>query len=333
MSQDRYIYLIYKEFNDTLNNAEFDELKQWLEASPEHATLKDEVLSGLSNLDAKPPVFEVDVESDYAKVAAQLGFKGKLDNKPSSGSRIYVWLLIGAFLVGIGAAAFYYQSRAVEKPALRALNAGNEIKEVQLADGSTVKLNAGSILEYPESFDGLTRSVHLKGEAFFNIEKDASKPFIVITDQSKVEVLGTSFNVREDLNNYETTVSVLSGKVQLTSTQDLTSTVVLTKNQKGIIDKAHKAYKVNSDNLNAVAWESGKLRFRSTPVGEVFGDMAAFYNVSIINKSSIPEDCTYSMSGQEITLDRLLENMNQIFLFDIERKEDNIILISGGNCN
>lgn len=332
MSQDRYIYLIYKELQDSLTDGENKELEQWLNASAEHHALKAEIIGTVSNLDTKPPIFEVDVEADYAKVASRLGFDSVKGPKPASSKR-YLWWLIGAFLLGMGAAAVYFQSNSPQTPVLRALNAEAEIQEIELADGSKIKLNAGSTLEYPEDFEEDTRSVYLKGEAYFDIKKDETKPFIIHTAQSQIEVLGTSFNVREDNKLNETIVAVLTGKVRLSSAHNTLNTVVLSKNEKGIITDSNEALKVKSDNLNALAWNTGKLRFKSTKVGEVFGDMAAFYDVSIINKSSITDSCTYSMSSQAIGLDRLLENMNQIFHFQIERKSEDVIVISEGNCN
>lgn len=337
MSQDRYIYLIYKELNDTLIDSERNELQQWLDASTDHVAQKQDIIKTLADLDDQNPGFDVDLEAEYTKVATSLGLGSnqelsKNGTKPKTGNRAYLWILLAAFLTGIGAAALYYNSQKTDSPVYRAFNAGDEKQEVQLADGSIIKLNAGSTLEYPEEFVGETRNVKLQGEAFFDIKRDESKPFIITTTQSRVEVLGTSFNIREDQLNSNTTIAVLSGKVRLTSAFDDSKSLTLVKNQKGTVTKEHKLLKEDNENLNALAWSSGKLRFKSSPIGDVFGDMAAFYDVSIINKSDILEDCTYSMSGQEISLDRLLENMNQIFNFDIERKSDNVVLISGGDC-
>lgn len=337
MSQDRYIYLIYKEINDTLLESERNELQQWLESSPNHVSQKQDVIQALADMESQNPKFDVDVEGDYAKVAASLGL-GNISagvgtqSKPKSNSRGYLWVMIAAFLLGICAAALYYSSTKTQTPVFRAFNAADRIEEIQLADGSLIKLNAGSTLEYPEEFQGETRTVKLKGEAFFEISRDETKPFIISTSQTNVEVLGTSFNIREDHLTNSTSVAVLSGKVRLSSAFDANENVTLVKNQKGIVTKDNQVMKEDNENLNALAWSSGKLRFKSTPIGDVFGDMAAFYGISIINKSDIKEDCTYSMSGQEISLDRLLDNMNQIFNFDIERKAADIIVISGGDC-
>mgnify|MGYP001472807545 FL=1 len=65
---------------------------------------------------------------------------------------------------------------------------------VKLPDGSTVKLNSGSSITYPEMFLDDRREVVLKGEGFFDVKKNQKQPFIVMANKAKVKVLGTSFN-------------------------------------------------------------------------------------------------------------------------------------------
>ena len=332
MSQDRYTFLIYQELQKTLTVTERNELQSWLDASPDHFLQKEQILAAMKSLDATAPTFEVNVEGDYAKVADALGLHKK-SKAISSTNKWMKWLLFAALLLGICAGGYYYiNKQEVQSPVLRAMNAADELQEIQLADGSIVKLNVGSTLRYPDTFDGNNREVELTGEAFFDIAKDESMPFIITTAQSRVEVLGTSFNVRETDDEQLTTVAVLTGQVRMTSLANDKS-VTLSKEQKGTIYANGKISKEDNENLNALAWESGILRFKSTPLGEVFGDIASFYDVSILNKSKDIEDCTYSMSSQSISLDNLLENLNKLYHFEIERKVGNLIIVSGGDCN
>lgn len=67
---------------------------------------------------------------------------------------------------------------------------------VELCDGTKVYLNSGTTLEFPSRFNGEVRGVSLKGEAYFEVTRNESKPFVVEVDEMKVKVLGTSFNVK-----------------------------------------------------------------------------------------------------------------------------------------
>ncbi|MFA6335313.1 MAG: FecR domain-containing protein [Bacteroidales bacterium] len=88
-----------------------------------------------------------------------------------------------------------------------------------LEDGSVVYLAGNSSLSYPEHFKKRKREVFLKGDAFFEISKDGKSPFIVQADRIKIEVLGTSFNVKSS-NNASPSLSVNTGEVKVTLRED-----------------------------------------------------------------------------------------------------------------
>lgn len=69
------------------------------------------------------------------------------------------------------------------------------IESVSLSDGTTVRMGPNSQLIYPKSFDGKTRDVELKGQAFFDVAKDRERPFTVHTKNMDVTALGTAFEV------------------------------------------------------------------------------------------------------------------------------------------
>jgi ferric-dicitrate binding protein FerR (iron transport regulator) len=102
-----------------------------------------------------------------------------------------------------------------------------------LDDGTKVWLNAGSSLKYPEKFTTLQRNVYLKGEAYFEVKSDKTKPFIVNTQSISVKATGTKFNVRAYLNQKESEVSLLSGKVSVSKsgTEDKAMITLLQPNQ------------------------------------------------------------------------------------------------------
>ncbi|MCR6718728.1 MAG: FecR family protein [Chitinophagaceae bacterium] len=93
------------------------------------------------------------------------------------------------------------------------LNAKGVKSTIALADGSKVWLNADSKIQYPARFTGNTREVFLNGEAFFDIEKNPEKPFIIHLTNGTIRVLGTSFNVKAYDGETIVETSVATGKV------------------------------------------------------------------------------------------------------------------------
>ncbi|MBL7740123.1 MAG: FecR domain-containing protein [Chitinophagaceae bacterium] len=107
--------------------------------------------------------------------------------------------------------------------------------KVQLPDGTQVWLNADSRITYNENFQGTLREVQLTGEAFFDVVRDETRPFVIHTKSIDVKVLGTAFNVRsyEDEKNTET--SLIHGSVEITLKNNPDKKIVLKPNEKLIV--------------------------------------------------------------------------------------------------
>jgi len=88
-------------------------------------------------------------------------------------------------------------------------------KTINLPDGSVVKLNAGSKVTFPKSFDADKREILLSGEAFFKVAKDSLRPFIVHTGSISTQALGTSFNINYSSDNDAITVALVTGMVKI----------------------------------------------------------------------------------------------------------------------
>ncbi len=144
---------------------------------------------------------------------------------------------------------------------------------IELSDGSKVWLNADSKMEYPPLFAGNTREIFLDGEAFFEVAKNAQKPFIIHLAKGTVKVIGTSFNVRAYNNEKVIETSVATGKVAFIpkyrdgKKQD---TVFITPNNK-------VRYRFNEEKIALVqtvvtedkAWTEGKLIFKAMTLQDI----------------------------------------------------------------
>jgi transmembrane sensor len=134
---------------------------------------------------------------------------------PARVSFLRPWMRIAAailLLIGLGWIAFNFFTT---KDAKQELVASAETIVIDtLPDGSVVTLNKQSAITYPAKFKGRSRPVVLKGEAFFNVTPDKSKPFIISVDDVEVKVVGTSFNIKSQ--DGITEVVVETGIVQVT---------------------------------------------------------------------------------------------------------------------
>ncbi len=147
---------------------------------------------------------------------------------------------------------------------------------VILSDGTRVYLNAASELRYPVAFVGEVREVYLKGEAYFDVAKDAVHPFVVKVEGMDVKVLGTRFNIntcRVD-GVYETTL--LEGKVTVSDGKDLDVTLKPDE-QLRMKDGKFKVCKV--DARQYIAWVNGKFYFVKESLEEIAAQLERWYDV------------------------------------------------------
>jgi len=156
------------------------------------------------------------------------------------------------------------------------------VSAFDLPDGSKVWLNANSELRYPSDFNADTRTVELTGQGYFEVTKNAHKPFIVKADKDySVEVLGTSFNVSayKDESMIETTLVEGSVKLNVVS-GGKRMTQMLKPNEKAEYQKGAGKIKVFDVNTEYdTAWKNGEIIFRNHPMDKVLKTLARHYHV------------------------------------------------------
>jgi len=150
---------------------------------------------------------------------------------------------------------------------------------ITLQDGTQVWLNSASSLTYPVSFNGNTRSVELKGEAYFEVAHNKKMPFIVSARGSKITVLGTQFNVMAYENRPIVNTTLLEGSVRLSAG---TQTVVLVPGQQGIADLESAQINIVKANINhALAWKNGYFMFQNDTIEDIMEQISRWYDVEV----------------------------------------------------
>ncbi|MBD8487800.1 FecR domain-containing protein [Echinicola sp. CAU 1574] len=155
-----------------------------------------------------------------------------------------------------------------------------------LPDGSLVKLNANSTIEFPEHFSDSTREVRLAGQAFFDVEHDEAVPFVVSAGDLKVKVLGTSFDVNSRPDRVDQKVALLNGRVEVITTDGIRES--LSPMEMITYSKANKEMvKGNFDAEVVTGWKDGVIKFENTDFKEVFEILEGWYGVEIILSESV----------------------------------------------
>ena len=178
---------------------------------------------------------------------------------------------------------------------------------VVLADGTKVWVNAESELRYPVQFSGTERKVYLKGEAYFAVTKQVTKPFVVCVGDSRITVLGTEFNVR----NYQDEVvatTLVKGAVRI---HDAGRECDLTPGQQAVIEAdGIRVREVDTDLYTA--WKDGYFIYREKTLEDIMKELSRWY------------DFTYDCQSEELrqmTLTAKLRKFDRVEdIFDILKR-------------
>ena len=150
-----------------------------------------------------------------------------------------------------------------------------------LTDGTVIRLNADSRLQYPSEFSGDSRIVYLEGEAFFNVAKDKTKPFIVKTKKLDVEVTGTSFNVMAYPSENSIRTTLVQGGVNILTKDG--KVCKLLAGEQCIVDTASGKFVVNQVNVAFfVSWIDGQFFFDNESMESLMRKIARWYDVDVI---------------------------------------------------
>ncbi|HVU84204.1 MAG TPA: FecR domain-containing protein [Puia sp.] len=173
---------------------------------------------------------------------------------------------------------------------------GSKVVDITLADGSRVWLNAGSSLSYPVAFTGKERNVQFRGEAFFQISPDASRPFTVTRsgDNVRIKVLGTSFNVNAYDDESATKVTLIEGSVKVSKGKN---TSLLKPGQQVQVKEGNNKIIDGADIDEVMAWKNGKFRFsEKTDIEMIMRQIARWYDLDVEYEGKVNEHFWGSIS-------------------------------------
>lgn len=157
--------------------------------------------------------------------------------------------------------------------------------QVVLPDGSKAWLNAASTLRFPTAFVGAARNVELKGEGYFEIEKNAAMPFHVKVNDLDVTVLGTHFNVMAYDNESSIKTTLIEGSVNISKGA---VSKILKPGQQGKLDNATGKMNVEyADTDEAVAWKNGYFHFTNEDIQSIMRQFARWYDIEVAYEGNV----------------------------------------------
>jgi len=229
------------------------------------------------------------------------------------------WLSFGKKSEPVGAAVY--------SPRMVATGVGAR-DSMTLADGTKVVLGPLSSVKVANGYGTTSREVEIRGDAYFEVIHDKGKPFTVHIGNATVQDVGTKFAIHSD-GDGGIGVSVTEGSVSLSPLQSAARPVVLKAGDQGTMDKVGKvAARRGAATDDDMAWLSGKLVFRETPLSEVVSSMRRWYGIELqlMDPSLANRHLTATFSGEPP--DRVLEVLRLALGADIERHGDTVFVRS-----
>ncbi len=210
----------------------------------------------------------------------------------------------------------------------------SEVTRFELPDGSIATLQRGGSISIGD-FDQ-SRDVTLIGKAFFEVERNPDKPFIVNTKNAFVKVLGTSFLVNAPQEDNSVVVMVNSGQVSFSQNPDQFGNkaleIKILKGEMGIINLGEKGIKKkNLKDDNYLAWKTKQVNFRSTDLKEVSSIVEDMYGVKYEFESNSTMNCKLTAKFDQKSADEITELIAQTFGLGVE-KNDKGYLLKGEGC-
>jgi transmembrane sensor len=209
--------------------------------------------------------------------------------------------------------------------------ASGERMHVVLPDSTKIWLNAQSTLAYTYDEENVRR-VRLEGEAFFDVTRNSSRPFIIESNGMSTTVLGTSFNVL-GRKNADQVVSVITGKVAVSSTR-WQERLLVTPGEKVVFEHAgHRLQKYTVGNLEeAIAWKDGVFIFDNQPLHEVLQKLAVVYAVQF--KASDPRLLRCLVRGRfhDESLPEILSLIGATVDFTFKQTNQHEYTLTGKGC-
>ena len=290
---------------------EIQEIEAWINLSDENKKKAMDIYTLLLMADTQQVAEKMDLDKELSIV------KGRM---PKEEYHIPWWSWIQrtavVLLIPMAITIFVLLNRSESASTLHAQifeirTQPGMITSFRLPDSTLVYLNSGSVLKYPSVFTGDIREVSLSGEAYFEVAKDPEHKFIVSTPRkSKVEVLGTHFNLEAFDYMDEVITTLVEGKVEFVYEKEgYNHKMLMQPGQKVIYNNKNEqilSYHTNGE--SELSWKDKKIIFNKTPFHDALHMLRKRYNVEFIINTPKFDKHTFTGTFTEQYVEEILEN-------------------------
>lgn len=319
-----------KYFAGQLTPQEEAQVQAWLVEHSEDSQVQDALLAIMSEMDTEDAVVS---SAAYRIVCRKLG----LDRRSRFGRTMKK---IGRWAMGFAACvmlpllgAFVYDRVSVPEQAewVELKVPHGQVRELTLADGTHLHLNAGSRITYPSAFLGDERRVFVEGEVFAEVTKDPEHPFIIASGDVDVRVLGTTFNFKAYDNTECVELILLDGAVQVDIDAN-TRTKQIQLHPGEMVQYDRKSGEIEMKDFNPHLYkgfhDNGAIHFFNLRLSDIASDLERLFGVKVVLlDEKLAETRYFAWFSNNETLDQILEGINVDRKMKFMRK-DGVIYIS-----
>jgi len=293
-----YIKYILEELTGEISPEDARALDHWKRASKDNLQLYREIVKTWELTGQLP--------TDFSREKQQVRSLLQIETHPGKKKiGLYLKLSIAAvilLLIGVGLKSWNAQDIGHRTPKSLAYYSEEQSKEITLPDGTKMLLEPNTTVKLDTGFNLLNRNLYLSGGAFFDVEKNASLPFVIHSDGFKVEVLGTAFYISDKDEYGRAKVSVVRGLVKVQSGKEESKlhpgeTLVIATKEHVL---THVPFK-----LDFIQLPSAPILFDHTPITDVAQALEKRFEVHIKLKGN-PSKCSFTGSFDKESLDQII---------------------------
>lgn len=322
MANEKYHTLCIKAVTGEITPAEQTQLEEWLDSSVENRHYYESIVATWSKTEIASFPEDLPVDEQWEQLSGELDLekdsprkrreKWSVPDIPETVREIFQPRFRPAFAAMATVVIILIVSllnRPQYQPSVREqiITANGEKTSYTFSDGSSVRINSGSSIQFLSGFSDNLREVHLKGEGFFRVAKE-NRPFVVITENARTTVLGTEFNVWS--RHGETRVIVKSGNVLFSSFKNDDMSVRLAKNQMSCLDEKaapSAPQKVDADHL--LGWLKGRLVFERAPMMEIIDELERTFSISVVTDNLDVDEQTVTANFETTSLETVCASL------------------------
>lgn len=336
-----YTDLIARYFSGEITEEELRMLSDWLKSDSQNTDLFNQYRKTWQLVEKQHISTSIQIDKEWKALQLKMNAGSAADaaeprlislpainrfsflQKVWKAAAVVIVLLASSFLL------YYY----VSKPGEITVTAQAGNTEQVLPDGSVISLHKGSRITYPAQFAENSRKVTLRGEAYFKVTHDKSKPFIVASGDARVEVLGTQFNINTQADAGAMEVVLTKGKVSVYYQGHPVDKVILLPGEKAVLspDQESISKSTNTD-ANYMAWKTRMLVFDNQTLAQVVSTLQEVYQVKVTLADPQLAGCRVTATFNDQSLGSVLQVLKETLGLQITSTGDRYE-ISGKGCN